>query len=93
MDQIKITKDIYPVTELKRHTKVLIDQAKRNKRPIILTMNGTASAVLMDAETYEEQNRLIKLSSLLLEAEKDILENKTRPTDTFFKEFKNARQI
>ncbi|MFN7097218.1 MAG: type II toxin-antitoxin system Phd/YefM family antitoxin, partial [Gammaproteobacteria bacterium] len=49
---INILEDIRSVTDLKRHTRELLDQVHQTGRPIILTVNGKADAVLLAAETY-----------------------------------------
>ena len=43
---MKITQDIRSVTDLKRNTRELIDQVTETKRPVVLTTNGKAEAVL-----------------------------------------------
>ena len=50
---MKLTDDIRSVTDLKRKTREILDQVRRTGRPVILTVNGKADAVLMDAKTFE----------------------------------------
>ncbi len=49
-----ITEDIKSITELKRNTNSVIDQVQKTKRPVVLTVNGKAKAVLLDAKEYEK---------------------------------------
>ena len=51
---IKLIDDIRSVTELKRKTREILDQVRRTGRPVILTVNGKADAVLIDAKTFEK---------------------------------------
>jgi prevent-host-death family protein len=90
---INVTEDIRSVTELKRKTREIIDQARRTGRPVILTANGKADAVLMDAETYEKQFGAANLSALLAAGEADIAAGRSRPARTFLREFKRAHKI
>jgi len=85
---ISYKEDIIPVSELKKNTRRVLEQVRRTQRPVVLTVNGKASSVLIDVESYEKQMRALNLSGLLLEAEKDIREGKIRPVDSFLKEFK-----
>ena len=71
----------------------MLEQVRRTQRPVILTVNGKASSVLIDVDSYERQMKALSLSSLLLEAEKDIKENKIRPVDSFLKEFKRDQNL
>ena len=90
---ISYKEDIIPVSELKKNTRRVLQQVRRTQRPVILTVNGKASSVLIDVDSYEKQLKALNLSSLLLEAEKDIKENKIRPVDSFLKEFKRDQNL
>ena len=90
---INITEDIRTVSDLKRHTKDILTQMHQTGRPIVLTVNGKADAVLIDAKVYEKQVRAANLNRLLLSAEADVREKRTRPLRAFLREFKNARRI
>ena len=90
---ISYKEDIIPVSELKKNTRRVLQQVHRTQRPVILTVNGKASSVLIDVDSYEKQLKALNLSSLLLEAEKDIKENKIRPVDSFLKEFKRDQSL
>jgi prevent-host-death family protein len=90
---ISYKEDILPVSELKKNTRRVLEQVRRTQRPVILTVNGKASSVLIDVDSYERQMKALNLSSLLLEAEKDIKENNIRPVDSFLKEFKRDQSL
>ena len=67
---LKITEDIRSVTELKRRTRGILEQVHRTRRPVVLTVNGKADSVLIDARTYEKHLKASNLSRLLLPASK-----------------------
>jgi prevent-host-death family protein len=90
---ISYKEDILPVSELKKNTRRVLEQVRRTQRPVVLTVNGKASSVLIDVESYEKQMKALNLSGLLLEAEKDIREGKIRPVDSFLKEFKRDQNL
>jgi prevent-host-death family protein len=48
---------IEPVSMLKSRSAKLIQIARVTKKPVVITQNGRASAVLVDAVTYEEEIR------------------------------------
>jgi len=50
---LDITKDIQPLTTFRRQSASFLSQLKRSKRPVILTVNGKAAAVVQDAEAYQ----------------------------------------
>jgi len=48
-----ITKDIQPMTTFRRNPGEFMRRLKKTKRPIVLTVNGKAEAVVQDAEAYQ----------------------------------------
>ncbi len=87
------TEDIRSVTDLKRKTREIIDHVQQTGRPMILTTNGRADAVLMDAKTYEKHLKASNLSTLLIRGEEDVSSKQTRPMRSFLKAFKHAHKI
>ena len=48
-----ITKDIQPMTTFRNHSAEIMRHLRDTKRPVILTVNGKAAAVVQDAEAYQ----------------------------------------
>jgi prevent-host-death family protein len=88
-----ISEDIRPITDLKKHTREVLDQVRKTGRPVILTVNGRADAVLLDVETYENYLRAFNLARLLAEGEADVSAGRLRSARSVLKEFKNAHKI
>ena len=55
-----ITKDILPMTTFRNHSAAIMRHLKDTKRPMVLTVNGKAAAVVQDAEAYQ---RLLDLAA------------------------------
>lgn len=87
------SEDIRSVTDLKRKTKEILSQVHRTKRPVVLTVNGKADAVLMDTKTYEKHLKAGNIARLLVRAEEDVTAGRTRSMRSFLKEFKHARKV
>lgn len=87
------SEDIRSVTDLKRKTKEILNQVHRTRRPVVLTVNGRADAVLMDTKTYEKHLHASNLARLLAKAEEDVAGGRTRSMRSFLKEFKNGRKV
>ena len=90
---ISITEDIRSITDLKRNTNAVLEQIHKTKRPVVLTVNGKAEAVLVDAKEYEKITNAFNLLKLLFPAEEDIKEGRYTEALDFFKEFKRAKEI
>jgi len=90
---LSITEDILSITELKRKTNSILKQLHNTGRPVILTVNGKAEAVIIDAGEYEKTTRALNLLKMLIPAEEDVKGGQVREAETFFKEFKSDRNI
>jgi prevent-host-death family protein len=50
---LDITRDIQSLTTFRRSSGDFMKQLKKTKRPVVLTVNGKAAAVVEDAEAYQ----------------------------------------
>ena len=90
---MKLIEDIRSVTELKRKTREILDQARQTGRPVVLTVNGKADAVLIDARTFEKHLSASNMAKLLAPAEEDVRAGRTRSMRSFLRDFKRGRKI
>lgn len=93
---LDITKDIQSLTTFRRQSGDFIKQLKKSKRPVVLTVNGKAAAVVQDAEAYQ---RLLDIAASADEEEairqglEDVKRGRTRPAREFFAEFEAKHGI
>jgi len=93
---LDITKDIQSLTTFRRQSADFIKQLKKTKRPVILTVNGKAAAVVQDAAAYQ---RLLDIAAQADEEEgirqglEDVKAGRTRPAREFFAEFEAKHGI
>ena len=90
---LNLSEDMRTVSELKRNTREILEQVRKTRRPVRLTINGKPDAVLIDAKTYEKQLKALNLAHVLAEGEEDISAGRVRPARSFLREFKNAHKI
>ncbi len=90
---ISLAEDIRSITDLKRHTREILDQVHQTGRPVVLTVNGRADSVIIDAKVYEKQIKAMNLARLLAESEAQVSVGDSRSARTFLNEFKNARNL
>jgi prevent-host-death family protein len=94
--RINIAKDIQSLTTFRRKSGQFLKQIKRTKRPIVLTVNGKAEAVVQDAEAYQ---RLLDIAAradiyeALRQSEDDIAHGRTRPASEVFDEIRRRNGI
>lgn len=91
-----ITKDIQPMTTFRNHSAEIMQHLKDTKRPVILTVNGKAAAVVQDAEAYQN---LLDLAGKADAAEgirqglEDLRSGRTRPAHEVFDEIRTEHAI
>jgi prevent-host-death family protein len=87
---LNIPDDIQPLTTFRRRSSEFLKQIKKSKRPVVLTVNGKAAAVIQDAEAYQ---RLLDIAAKadaregIRQGFEDVRKGRTRPVEEFFKEF------
>ena len=87
---LDLTKDIQSLTTFRRQSGDFMKQLKKTKRPVVLTVNGKAAAIVQDAEAYQ---RLLDIAASADEGEairqglEDVKKGRTRPAREFFAEF------
>jgi len=90
---ISITEDIRSITELKKNTNKILQHIHHTGRPLVLTVNGKAKAVLIDAKKYEKTSNALNMLKLLIQAEEDVKAGHLKEAKDFFKEFRLAKKI
>jgi prevent-host-death family protein len=90
---MNLAEDIRSVTDLKRHTREILDHVHATGRPVVLTVNGRADAVILDAAVYQKHLQAANLARLLAPAEAEAAEGRTRPAREFLCEFKRGKNL
>jgi len=87
---LDITKDIQSLTTFRRQSNQFLKQLKKSKRPVVLTVNGKAAAIVQDTKAYQ---RLLDIAGRAAEEEairqglEDVKAGRIRPAREFFAEF------
>ncbi len=84
------------MTTFRNHSAEIIQHLKDTRRPLILTVNGKAAAVIQDAAGYQ---RLLDLAAVANAAEgirqglEDVTNRRTRPARADFDELRSEHDI
>jgi prevent-host-death family protein len=93
---LDITKDIQSLTTFRRRSGDFMKQIKKTKRPVVLTVNGKAEAVVQDAAAYQ---RLLDIAARASAEEgirqglEEARQGQGRDVEEFFGEFESAHGI
>ena len=81
---MNLIEDIQPVTYLKWNAAHLLQQVNETRRPVIITQNGLARAVLQDPASYESMRNTIAVLKLMVQGEEDIRAGRLVEQDQVF---------
>jgi prevent-host-death family protein len=93
---LDIVADIQSLTSFRRASSSVMKRLRRTKRPLVLTVNGKAAAVVQDAAAYQ---RLLDIAARadveegIRQGLEDLRSGKARPARKFFDEFEADRGL
>jgi len=93
---LDLTKDIQSLTTFRRRSGDFMRQLKKSKRPVVLTVNGKAAAVVQDAEAYQ---RLLDLAARsdategIRQGKEDVRKGRVRAAQEFFAGFETKHGL
>jgi prevent-host-death family protein len=93
---LDITSDIQSLTTFRRRSGDFMKQLKKTKRPVVLTVNGKAAAIVQDAEAYQ---RLLDIAAHadaeegIRQGLEDVARGHTRPAREAFDAIRRKHDI
>ena len=81
---MKSKEDIKPISYIKSHAADVLNQVNKTHRPLYVTQNGEAKAVLLDTESYEKMTDALAIMKIVSQGEKDVREGKVIRQEDFF---------
>lgn len=70
---VDIIDDIIPITKVRDHIGSVVERVRETKRPIVVTQNGSAAVVILDAAQYQQQQEQIAYLEGIVAGLEDIL--------------------
>ena len=85
---VNLATDIKPISYIKTNAANMMKYVNDRRRPIVITQNGEAKAVLVDVQTYQETQDAFALLNLIKIAEKDIQNGKFESSEKVFSDLR-----
>ncbi|HUW65410.1 MAG TPA: type II toxin-antitoxin system Phd/YefM family antitoxin [Spirochaetia bacterium] len=82
---MNIKEDIRAISYVKANAAEILTQVNETHRPVYVTQNGEARAVLLDTESFEKMMKALGLLKLLAQGERDIVDGKVLSQEDFFR--------
>ena len=96
MPGIDIGKDIHSLSDFKRNTSEFLSQMRKSGHPVVLTINGKAELVVLDATEYQKLlNQIDELEALegIKRGLADVEAGRVTPLEGFEKEFRKKHAL
>ena len=69
---MNLSDSITPITQLKQRSAELIRQVRESGKPIVITQNGKAAAVLQDVATWQRQQDALAMLKLVVQGSAEL---------------------
>ena len=76
---MRYSTQIKPISYLKANAADVLEELHEQRKPLIITQNGEAKAVLQDVASYEETQETLALLKILALGNKQIEQGKVKP--------------
>jgi prevent-host-death family protein len=94
--RLDITEDIQPLTTFRNNSVAFLKQLRKTKRPVVLTVNGKAAAVVQEPEAYQ---RLLDIAARvdveegIRQGREDVAKGRVSPAREALKTFRREHGI
>lgn len=76
---MRYSTQIKPISYLKANAADVLEELSEQRKPLIITQNGEAKAVLQDVASYEETQETMALLKILALGNQQIAQGKVKP--------------
>lgn len=76
MKRLHLNKDIQTLSVFRANAASIIEQIKKDHRPVVITQHGKSSAILLDVADYEEMVDTIEMLKEVNQARRELNEGK-----------------
>ncbi len=81
---MNIKEDIRPISYVKAHAADILSQISKTRRPLYVTQNGEAKAVILDTDSYQEMQKALGLLKIIDQGENDVRRGRLVPQEDVF---------
>ena len=83
--------DVRPITYLKNSTAKVVKEVFEHRRPMVITQNGEAKAVIQDVASYEETQETMALLKILALGTREVAQGRVTPLRAVVARLRRAR--
>jgi prevent-host-death family protein len=76
---VRYSTQIKPISYLKANAAEVLQELKEQRKPLVITQNGEAKAVIQDVASYEETQETLALLKILALGNQQIAQGRMKP--------------
>ena len=88
---MRYSTQIKPISYLKANAAEVLRELKDKRRPLVITQNGEAKAVIQDVASYEETQETLALLKMLALGNQQIAQGKAKPVTEVVKRLRTRK--
>ena len=88
---MKYSTQIKPISYLKANAAEIVRELAERRKPLVITQNGEAKAVIQDVASYEETQETMALLKILALGNRQIEQGKVVPAEAAFKRIRRKK--
>lgn len=88
---MRYSTQIKPISYLKANAAEVLEELNQLRKPLIITQNGEAKAVLQDVASYEETQEAMALLKILALGNQQIAQGKVKPVSDVVKRLRGQK--
>lgn len=81
---MKLSEAVKPISHFKSHASEVVREIVSTQRPVVITLNGEAKAIIQDIREYEKDRESMALLKILALSRKSVNEGQFRPAGEAF---------
>ena len=89
---MKLSIQLKPISYLKAHAAEIIRNLGENRKPLVITQNGEAKAVIQDIQSYEETQETMALLKILALGNVQVEEGRVEPASGVIERLRERRK-
>ena len=90
---MRYSTQIKPISYLKAKAADVLKELQEQRKPLIITQNGEAKAVIQDVVSYEETQETLALLKILALGNQQIADNKVKPIAEVVKRLRARKSV
>lgn len=81
---MRLSEAVKPISHFKSHASEVVREITTTRKPVVITLNGEAKAIIQDIREYEKDRESLALLKILALSRKSVNEGKVKPAAEAF---------